>query len=80
MVRKGDVYMNVIDLLILVVILAGVTLGAIKGISRILLAALGLVCGIVLAARLHQPAGNLLYRLVEGLSSVNPWGLYWYSS
>ncbi len=60
--------MNVIDLLILVVSLAGVTLGAIKGVSRILLAALGLVCGIVLAARLHQPAGNLLERLVNGPS------------
>lgn len=58
--------MNIIDLLILVIILAGITLGTIKGVSRILLAALGLVCGIVLAARLHQPAAHLLERLVNG--------------
>jgi membrane protein required for colicin V production len=57
--------MNIIDLLILVVILAGATLGAVKGISRILLAALGLVCGIVTAARLHLTAARLMESLVE---------------
>jgi len=60
--------MNIIDLLILVVMLAGATLGALKGISRILLATLGLVCGIVTAARLHQPAARLLESLVDGPS------------
>lgn len=58
--------MNIIDLLIILVVLAGVTLGAIKGVSRLLLTALGLICGIVLAARLHQPAAHLLQRLVNG--------------
>lgn len=58
--------MNIVDLLILLIMLCGITLGAIKGISRILIAALGLVCGIILAARLHQPAAHLLERLISG--------------
>ncbi len=66
--------MNVIDLLILAVTLAGATLGVIKGISRILLAALGLICGIILAASLHQPAARLLERLVSGQSLRNSIG------
>jgi membrane protein required for colicin V production len=66
--------MNIIDMLILAVSLAGATLGAVKGVSRILLAALGLVCGIVIAARLHLPAGNLLERLVNDPSLRNTVG------
>lgn len=58
--------MNIIDLIILVVLFAGIALGAFKGISRILIAAMGLVCGIVLAARLNQPAAGLFSRLVDG--------------
>lgn len=58
--------MNIIDLLILVVLFSGIALGAIKGISRILIAALGLVCGTVLAARLHQPVAGLFASLVDG--------------
>ncbi len=60
--------MNFIDLLILVVACAGTALGIFKGVSRILLAALGLICGIVLAASLHQPAASLLERVVNGPS------------
>jgi len=68
--------MTVFDLFVLAIVGASVAAGALRGFVRALIASLGLLVGVVLAARAYAPAGSLIrgFGLVESTEAANAGG------
>jgi membrane protein required for colicin V production len=68
--------MTVFDLFVLAIVGASVAAGALRGFLRALIATLGLLVGVVLAARTYAPAGELLRAagLVESAEAAHAGG------
>src|SRR5205085_7525032 len=68
--------MTVFDLFVLAIVCASVAAGALRGFVRALIASLGLLVGVVVAARAYVPAGELLrgLGLVESVEAMHAGG------
>jgi membrane protein required for colicin V production len=68
--------MTIFDLFVLAIVGASVAAGALRGFVRALIASFGLLVGVVLAARVYSPAGELLrgFGFVESTEAAHAAG------